>query len=75
MITSVVYTIFENTCEVLAKHGDSVVLAQNGHVAIDQERYQMKESGLGKTYDLDILCCKIVPSVFVPSYRAQILSL
>ena len=48
-MTSVVYTIFGNTREVLAKHGGSVVLAQNRPVAFGEEGYQMKESGFGKT--------------------------
>ena len=49
VITFVVYTIFGNTREVLAKHGSSVVLAQNCRVGFGEERYQMKESGFGKT--------------------------
>ena len=47
MITYIVYT-FGNTLEVLAKHGGSVVLAQNGHVGFGEERYLMKEGGFGK---------------------------
>ena len=49
VMISVVYTIFENTYEVLAKHDGSVVLGQNRHVAFGEEGYQMKESGFGKT--------------------------
>ena len=49
VMTSVAYTIFGNTSEVLAEHGGSVVLGQNRRAAFGEERYQMKESGFGKT--------------------------
>ena len=75
MMTSIVYTIFGITREVIAKHGGSVALAQNHHVAFGDKRYEMKESRFGKTtYDLDILCCEIVLEIPVPSYKTRILS-
>ena len=73
-MTSGVYNIIEDTREVLAKYGGSVVVAQNCGVGFGEERYQMKESGFGKTIIWSSLLQNLL-AIPVPSYKARILSL
>ena len=76
-MTSGVYNIIEDTREVLAKYGGSVVVAQNCGVGFGEERYQMKESGFGKTIIWSSLSSMLQNLLAIPvlSYKARILSL